>query len=564
MGFTGFSSDQEGSIVYDGEKFIINNPEKAPENFDSDGKPVIYTQPPASTAPNNQPAPATTHQQNNMLNQDFNYVVAGVGEPKDKRKKKKKKKRDALAAGSGGQAIAGFSEHEGTPDISEAGLLDFEPEEATSLTGYTAVSEGQRQHIDYLLSTVNDDLAWVALVVIKEYGLPSKEQYAEYMAQFAESGLADESDRLALELLDEVRHSDWDDLLAQADSESVETVAQDLADNTREVPSIGIEVSGILRAYKLETFVRGVDSPHVTYEISDTPGQFRYLRTSDSGNGAFLIEIDNEEYWIDTLDPDAEFAIGPFVEHENYPIQTFAQIIATDDPDPTATPKEYVLQSIVGEEEEVPVAMSFRPYDASGVGLISQDYNKITDIYRPFQVQSPVVGPDVRVEFVVPAGTNDTTLGNYVVISFPASVYFEDETIMRSLSNDRNHDPRQWREDGRIFIAYGHLSKINTKHIYPGNTIDTLDEAIIGKTGNTGLQNPQPHIKHYNQHLDLAIVYYGSNMPGEMEKALQTYRSDRDNVHFFFGYANRSTLDQNNDSRLYGENIDPERIPGLF
>ncbi|MCY4071249.1 MAG: hypothetical protein OXG60_08110 [Chloroflexi bacterium] len=237
MSFTGFSSDQEGSIVYDGEKFIINNPEKVPENFDPGDKPVIYTRPPApkppaSTTPNSQPAPATTHQQNNMLNQDFNYVVAGVGEPKDK--KKKKKKRDALAAGSGEQAIPGFSEHEGIRDISEAGLIDFEPEEATSLTGYTAVSEGQRQHIDYLLSTVDDDLAWVALVVVKEYGLPSKEQYAEYMSQFAGSGLDDESDQLALSLLDQVRHSDWDDFLAQADSAPVEARAQDLADNTIE------------------------------------------------------------------------------------------------------------------------------------------------------------------------------------------------------------------------------------------------------------------------------------------------------------------------------------------
>ena len=143
-------------------------------------------------------------------------------------------KRDALAAGTGEQAIPGVSDSEEIRDISEAGLPDFEPEEATSLTGYTAVSEGQRQHIDYLLSTVDDDLAWVALVVVKEYGLPSKEQYAEYMSQFAGSGLDDESDRLALELLDQVRHSDWDDMLAHADSAPVETTAQDLADNTIE------------------------------------------------------------------------------------------------------------------------------------------------------------------------------------------------------------------------------------------------------------------------------------------------------------------------------------------
>ena len=237
-------------------------------------------------------------------------------------------KRDAPAAGSGGQAIPGVSESEGIRDISEAGLTDFEPEEATPLTGYTAVSEGQRQHIDYLLSTVDNDLAWVALVVVKEYGLPSKEQYAEYMAQFAGSGLDDESDRLAIELLDEVRRSDWDDFLAQADSAPVETTAQDLADNTREEPSIGIEVSGILRVYKQETFAPGVDSPHMTYEFSDTPAQFRYLRTSDSGNAAYLIEIDNEEYWIDTFDPDAEFALVPFVENGDQYTHTTKQVVA--------------------------------------------------------------------------------------------------------------------------------------------------------------------------------------------------------------------------------------------
>ena len=77
--------------------------------------------------------------------------------------------------------------------------------------------------------------------------------------------------------------------------------------------------------------------------------------------------------------------------------------------EPTAISTGYEKQSIVADAEKVPVALSFAPYDASGVGLISQDYNKIKDIYRPFQVQSPVVGPDVRVEFVVPAESNDTT-----------------------------------------------------------------------------------------------------------------------------------------------------------
>lgn len=41
MAFRGFSSDEEGSIVFDGEKFIVNNPSKVPDNFDPGDKPVI-------------------------------------------------------------------------------------------------------------------------------------------------------------------------------------------------------------------------------------------------------------------------------------------------------------------------------------------------------------------------------------------------------------------------------------------------------------------------------------------------------------------------------------------
>ncbi len=507
-----------------------------------------------------------------MLNQDFNYVVAGVGEPKDK---KKKKKRDALAAGTGEQAIAGFSEHEGTRDISEAGLIDFEPEEATSLTGYTAVSEGQRQHIDYLLNIVDDDLAWVALAVIKEYGLPSKEQYAEYMSQFAGSGLDDESDRRALELLDEVRHSDWDKRLAQADSAPVETTAQDLADNTREQPSIGIEVLGILRAYKQETFVPGVDSPHMTYEISGTPAQFRYLRTSDSGNAAYLIEIDNEEYWIDTFDPDAEFVLVPFVENENYPTQTSAEIIATD------APSGYEILPIIPDEKAhggpLDIEISDRPWadrTTSKLGVRTRDYNRRRDIYNSFRLQSPVIGPDVRVEFVV---TGHKDLGNYVVISFPSFVYQSNDEIMRQLEwqglaaqrlraerpdqerlvNSVDHNPDRWHEDGRIFYAFAHLSEI---YVNAGEIIDSESKAIIGKTGNTGKEG----ITH---HLDLAILYIGSSQPGSgaMEEILNDKRKRFEDtgsrsVEYFFDLAQMSQLYPNGVSVLYAENLESARI----
>ena len=50
MAFTGFSSDEEGSIVFDGEQFIINNPDNVPPDFDPGDRPVIYTRPPAPYA----------------------------------------------------------------------------------------------------------------------------------------------------------------------------------------------------------------------------------------------------------------------------------------------------------------------------------------------------------------------------------------------------------------------------------------------------------------------------------------------------------------------------------
>ena len=51
MAFTGFSSDEEGSIVFDGEQFIINNPDNVPPDFDPGDRPVIYTRPPVATRP---------------------------------------------------------------------------------------------------------------------------------------------------------------------------------------------------------------------------------------------------------------------------------------------------------------------------------------------------------------------------------------------------------------------------------------------------------------------------------------------------------------------------------
>ena len=148
-------------------------------------------------------------------------------------------------------------------------------------------------------------------------------------------------------------------------------------------------------------------------------------------------------------------------------------------------------------------------------------------------------------------------LGNYVVISFPASVYQNDPSKMLRLGVDPNHKPDEWREDGRVYVAYAHLEKINPK-IKAGVHITDRDIAIIGTTGNTGLAHPDtklPYKTEYeNRHLDLVVVYYGSG-DESLEQAYSEVRGVTNPITAFFGFAQRSNLD--GDTSLYGENLDP-------
>ena len=580
------------------------------------------------------------------------------------------------------------------PDFADLGFIDSEPlpvSEAPDWPGSTPLSQGQSLHVDHLLSTETDTLAREVLIGIRREGIPPEALLYDFMSQYAEWGWDDLSSAWAVQVLNMIRQSDWDEVFAHADSTPVETIAQDLGNNTREglvimdagsgnvvlnktgvrgpggqqyvglqdyevealrgldlifvhnhtndtgaskddllsafdagakllivitpqgqefvyirgrygmvevrdakasykvgpatldetialanksaeqaaayrddppeyvfrqeeLRSIGIEVSGILRVYKQETFVRGVDSPHMTYEISDTPGQFRYLRTSDSGNGAFLIEIDNEDYWIDTLDPDAEFAIVPFVEHENYPAQTSGQIIATGAPDPTATPIGYVLQSfVVDRKVDIELTIYSTWEDRTGgKGLLSRDFNPLGTM-KEFELQSPVIGPDVRVELVSRVGRDDKGLGNYVVISFPASVYEGNEDIMQRLAKDPKHNPNEWREGGRIFIGFAHLSVID-EDIQPGANLNTAAKAMIGWTGNTAQG------KNFVTHLDLSLAYFGPtrwNKTGFAEAEAYMARN-RSEVNNYMVFPIRSNLNSGPVSHsVYGENLDP-------
>ena len=593
------------------------------------------------------------------------------------------------------------------------------------------LTDGQKHHVDHLLSIENDALARDMLIGIRRDGMPSPKYLNDYLAQFAEWGWDEISDERTLELLDTIRQSNWDARLGQADSAPVETAAQDLANNTIESlqvidaatgqvllsrvgvlgadggqsvglqaeevqtfqgrglifvhnhpngtaasdadlrtaflagaelllvvtprgyeyayirgengmalvregdasyevgpataeeyveltgrswrqaaadkinppeylmlqdedePTLEIEVSGTLKIYDQETAVHGEDKqPLWVYDFSAAPERFKILGKSRLNHSVVLIDMHGHaRFWIDLDQTDAlniseiDLARVPAVDQRGRPVQTSEQTVATSTPELTVTPTGYVLQSFV-VDETLDIELSdpvWADRTRNKIGVLSRDFNPIggTDL---FQLQSPVIGPDVQVEFVVIKHEN---LGNYVVISFPAAVYQTNEPIMRHLAmqhsasgrlgerslepqwseKDRkdmqrlavlgDHNSDLWREDGRIFYAFAHLSEI-ASHIQPGQFIDSQEKAIIGKTGSTGTAK---------EHLDLAIMYFGSSDPGSsaMNQQLNILRGEYKRtgsqfVRYFFGLGERSQLYWNNVFSLYGENLDPVRI----
>ena len=100
--------------------------------------------------------------------------------------------------------------------------------------GSRPLTAGQEMHVDHLLSVETDTMAREVLFGLKREGMPSEAYVRDFMFQFAEWGWDDLSSALALQVIAAVRDSDWDETIAQADWSAVETVAQDLGNNTRE------------------------------------------------------------------------------------------------------------------------------------------------------------------------------------------------------------------------------------------------------------------------------------------------------------------------------------------
>ena len=234
MTFTGFSSDEEGSIVFDGEQFIINNPDNVPPDFDPGDRPAIYTRPPVvpstpvapPTAPVQQSQPESTSE-STQSSQTFR-----LGE-RILRRNRDRARQDA-AAQSKAPPLQVIDE---VPDVADFGYIDSERlpvSVAPDWPGSTPLSQGQSLHVDHLLSTETDTLAREVLIGIRREGIPPEALLYDFMSQYAEWGWDDLSSAWAVQVLNMIRQSDWDEVFAHADSTPVETIAQDLGSNTRE------------------------------------------------------------------------------------------------------------------------------------------------------------------------------------------------------------------------------------------------------------------------------------------------------------------------------------------
>ena len=470
--------------------------------------------------------------------------------------------------------------YDGQPIAGSARPIEQAPTPVTDEFGYTPLTPGQEMDVDYLLSFVTNTLARDVLITMKRDGIPPRSQRNEFMSPHAEWGWDATSDTLALEMIDKVEQSEMDEILAHAES-----TQEDAEHEQPYIPTIGVKVSGTLRVYSDEAFDPTVDTPIYTHSNAYTSAPLSVIRYSKLNAFRVLIQIGELRYWIDTTDEDAQFTFVALGEHGDTSEQEAEGAVATE------TESEYYRQSIARGEDtgKENVEISHRVYadrTEDQLGWLTRDYNTTTN--TKFDVQSSVIGPDVRVELVIHAKSDpEGRLGNYVVISFPAFVYLSDPEIMQQLKMqnlasqrlwDRSlteedlamraqmqrmarltaHNPELWHEDDRIFMAYAHLSRIEP-HIVAGLHIDDADKSLIGKTGNTG-KGIQYH------HLDLLEVIVGSSDPGSgaLERMLDRLRQKyvvegSQDVQHFFDLVIESQLYPHGGSSLYSENLDTAR-----
>ena len=223
MSFNGpaLSFDDEGSILFDGEKFIVNNPSKVPANFNSGGKPVVGL-------PEDHPAQTQNQQTSTYVPPPVIFLAF------DKHKAEEHvehviKTRESARKGqsqSEVQVIPADLARDVAPEI-----VSEEPAGREDWRDTTPLTQLQAEYVDHLLAVETDSLAREVLLGLKREGLPSEAYVRDFMIQFAEWGWDDLSSALAWQVLATVRNSGWDETFAYADEDYVEAVAQDLGDN---------------------------------------------------------------------------------------------------------------------------------------------------------------------------------------------------------------------------------------------------------------------------------------------------------------------------------------------
>ena len=364
-------------------------------------------------------------------------------------------------------------------------------------------------------------------------------------------------------------------LLAQSQARG-RTFEDDLPEHVflQEEQYVELRVDGNLKLYESEEAVfRGDDESSAVWPLSFDSFGIRVLDQHPSRPYAVKIEFIGKEYWIDIRDPGAELKFRradlgstPFVsrharvseqEFYNTSLDFLNALTAIAFP---PAPRSFVVDDDAYFGGKLDIELSDLEFaNRSKLGLLSRDLN-ILDSRASFQIQSPVVGHDVRVEIVSTEDKYDRDLGNYVLISFPASVFLQNPQIMENLANDPNHDPSEWREGGRIYIGFAHLSSIDHENIYPEAVLEELDQATIGWTGNTAFN------QNFVNHLDVSMAYFGPtefNKDGfaeaieRMGKRWDYNSPVRGEPNSYMSLVESSNLYQGEGrGSVYGENID--------
>ncbi len=180
-------------------------------------------------------------------------------------------------------------------------------------------------------------MAREVLIGIKREGIPPKAFVYDFMAQYAEWGWDDLSSARALQVLEIVRNSDWDERLQQADSLTVETVAQDQANDWIEglviidagSGNVVLNKTGVVGAggqqyvglqdYDVEA-LRGLDLIFVHNHPNDTQASEEDLRSAfDTGakllivitrNGREFVYVRGRDRMVLVRDEKASYEVG--------------------------------------------------------------------------------------------------------------------------------------------------------------------------------------------------------------------------------------------------------------